>query len=79
VTVFDATLERPADRVAAQAQVLVRLVLSAVAWLLVGFGRAAYTVCAGVWLVLTWVAAAVRVGWDDGRQAQAARHSETGG
>lgn len=44
-----------------------RMVLSLLAFLLVGLGRIAYVACAGLWVAATWSAAAVRVGWDDAR------------
>ena len=76
MTVYEAL---PADRTAritAQARqwsvgtaalAVLRAVLSAVGWLLVGLGRVAFHVCAGLWLATTWTVAAVKVGWDDAR------------
>lgn len=63
------------DRITAQARrwPAGRTLLGLVALLLVGIGRAAFAVCAAVWLVLTWCVAAVKVGWDDARAARDAR------
>jgi Zn-dependent protease with chaperone function len=66
------------DRITAQARQWPagRTLLSLVAAVLVGVGRLTFAVFASLWLVLTWCAAAVKVGWDDARQAQQARAAE---
>lgn len=53
-----------------------RTMLSVAATVLIGLGRLAYVLCAGLWLVLTWCAAAVKVGWEDARQARQDRADE---
>lgn len=79
MTVVDTRLPAPArvervDRITAQAREwrFVPTVLSLMAWLFVGLGWA----LAGVWLACTWSAAAVKVGWDDARAAQATRRGD---
>lgn len=83
MTVIDATpmtvvtVDR-VDRITAQARKwpFGRTLLGLFAALLVGLGRLVFAVFAAGWLVLTWCAAAVKVGWDDARQAQQARAVE---
>lgn len=74
MTVIEALSVDQTARISAQARQwgfgrtmlgLARVLLSAVAWLLVGAGRVAHLLVAGVWLATTWCAAAVKVGWDD--------------
>lgn len=76
MTVLEATAVERVDRVTAQARlwrpaVALRGLLSLIAWLLIGIGRAAYA----AWFAVTWSVAAVKVGWED---AQSARRSEAG-
>lgn len=63
------------DRITAQARQwpFGRTMLGLLAALLVAVGRLAFGLFAALWLAATWVAAAVKVGWDDARAAQAAR------
>jgi hypothetical protein len=78
VTVIDVVPSETTARIAAQARTwtprmvllsVLRGLLSLVAWVLLGAGKVAYWVFAGVWLALTWSAAAVKVGWADARAA----------
>lgn len=84
MTVIDVVPAETTARITAQAHewrpgvaalAVLRGLLSVVAWLLIGAGKAAYWLFAGVWLAVTWSAAAVKVGWED---ARAARRSEAG-
>lgn len=66
------------DRITARARKMHfgRALLSLIALLLVGLGRLTFAVFAGIWLVLTWCAAAVAEGWSEARQAQAERRGD---
>lgn len=46
-----------------------RTVLTVVAGLLFGLGWISYKAVAGLWLVMAWCAAAVKVGWQEARTA----------
>jgi hypothetical protein len=81
VTTLEAMLAGPddrtqrIDRISARARKIHfgRTVLALVALLLAGLGRLTFAAFAGVWLVLTWCAAAVAEGWSEAKQAQATR------
>jgi hypothetical protein len=84
VTVIDVVPADTTVRIAAQARQwrpgavavsVLRGLLSLVAWLLLGAGKVAYWVCAGLWLTITWSVAAVKVGWED---ARGSRRAEAG-
>lgn len=53
------------DRITSEARRinLARMLLTAVAAVLYGFGWTARTVLGGVWFGVTWCVAAVKVGW----------------
>lgn len=65
----------PVDRIRAEARQIrfTRTVLTVVAGVLYGAGWLAGRLCAAVWAVVAWSAAAVKVGWreavDRGREA----------
>jgi hypothetical protein len=66
MTFFDQVL---AERITAEARQIHfwRTVLTVLAGLLFGVGWLAYKTVAGVWFVLAWCGAAVKVGWQDAR------------
>lgn len=75
MTVLEYTSVAPVDRVdritaQARAWPAGRTLLALLAAVLVGVGRVAFAASAALWLVVTWCAAAVRVGWDDARSAR---------
>lgn len=62
-------IDVPVDRITEQAR-QVRFghtMLTLVAVLLVGVGKLAYRVLAGLWLVLAWCVTAVKLGWQEAR------------
>lgn len=81
MAMLEATLVGPDDRtqrlnrIAERRQEMhpARALLGLIAVLLAGLGRLAFAVVAGVWLVATWCAAAVAVGWAEAREAQSAK------
>ncbi|MFG1776624.1 hypothetical protein ACGFIG_09365 [Micromonospora sp. NPDC049048] len=74
----DVTRTERVDRITAQARQWApgRTLLGLLAAVLVGVGRLAFAVFAALWLAATWCAAAVKVGWDDARQARQERVDE---
>lgn len=81
MTVLEYTDVTPVDRVdritaQARAWPAGRTLLGLLAAVLVGVGRLAFGLFAALWLAATWCAAAVKVGWDDARQARERRVDE---
>lgn len=68
----------PVEQITAQARQarFGRTMLALIAWLLVGLGKLAFHVLAGVWLVMAWVFTAVRVGWNEARAADALKRGD---
>lgn len=66
------------DRITAQARAWPagRTLLGLLAAVLVLVGRVTFGVFAAVWLAGTWCAAAVKVGWDEAREARERRADE---
>lgn len=62
-------IDVPVERITEQAR-QVRFghtMLTLIAFLLIGVGKLAYRVLAGLWLVLAWCATAVKLGWQEAR------------
>ncbi|OKI47297.1 hypothetical protein [Micromonospora sp. CB01531] len=74
----DVTRAERVDRITAKARQWTpgRVLLGLLAAILVGVGRLAFALFAALWLAVTWCAAAVKVGWDDARQARQAAVGE---
>jgi hypothetical protein len=75
----DVTRGDRVDRITAQARQwpIGRTLLALLAALLVGVGRVAYLLLSALWLGGAWCVAAVKVGWEDGREARQRRFDET--
>jgi hypothetical protein len=67
----------PVERITAEARQIRfwHTVLTLIGALLILVGRCAYWTFAGLWLAVTWCAAAVKVGWQEARAADARRRA----
>ena len=67
----------PVERITAEARGMRfwPTVLTLVGALLILVGRCAYWTFAGLWLAVSWSAAAVKVGWQDARAADMRRRA----
>lgn len=65
----------PVDEISAEARQMRpgRAVLTVIAALFFGLGWLAAKLVTGTWLALTWSAAAVKVGWQEGRRSAVSR------
>lgn len=74
MTVLD---RMPLDRITAEARQIQfrRVLLTLFAGLFFGVGWLVAKLFTGLWLVVAWSAAAVKVGWQEGRKPIAARRA----